>query len=148
MDYRRLNPGQVRPEATRAMAALGRISSQGGLDKLLLELVKLRASQINGCGFCIGMHAADARKEGEDQLRLDLLGAWHEAPCYSARERAALAWTEGLTRIADATIDDAAYAAVREYFSEEELVELTMAIVTINGWNRIAIAFGAIPGSH
>ena len=148
MEYRRLNPLQVRPEVQRAMATLGRVSSQGDIEKSLLELVKLRASQINGCGFCIGMHAADARKEGEQQLRLDLLSAWHEAPCYSARERAALAWTESVTRIADGMLDDVVYAAAREQFSEAELVDLTMAIIAINGWNRIAIAFGAIPGSH
>ncbi len=148
MEYRRANYAKLRPGAQRAMAGLGNYAGRGEIEKSLLELVKLRASQINGCGFCIGMHAADARKEGEQQLRLDLLSAWHEAPCYSERERAALAWTEALTRIADATVDDATYAAAREHFSEEELIDLTMSIININGWNRIAIAFGAIPGSH
>jgi AhpD family alkylhydroperoxidase len=148
MELRRLNYSRVRPEAQRAMAGLERYTRGGAIEHALLELVKLRASQLNGCGFCIDMHARDARHAGETEQRLYGLSAWHEAPFYSPRERAALAWTEALTRLPDGHVDDALYAATREHFSEEELVDLTMAIVTINGWNRLAIGFGAIPGSY
>jgi AhpD family alkylhydroperoxidase len=132
----------------RAMRGLGQYQAQGAIEHSLLELVKLRASQINNCGFCIDMHARDARRAGEQEQRLYGLSAWRESPFYSDRERAALAWTEALTRLADGHVSDELYAATREHFSEEELVDLTMAIVTINGWNRIAHAFGAIPGSY
>lgn len=148
MDFRRLNYYKVRPEAMRAMRGLGQYQAQGAIEHSLLELVKTRASQINHCGFCIDMHTRDARRAGETEQRLYGLSTWRDAPFYSDRERAALAWTEALTSVADSHVDDALYAATREHFSEEELVDLTMAIVTINGWNRIAHAFGAIPGSY
>jgi AhpD family alkylhydroperoxidase len=148
MEFRRLNYYKVRPEAMRAMRGLGQYQAQAAIELSLLELVRLRASQINHCGFCIDMHTRDARRGGETEQRLYGLSTWREAPFYSDRERAALAWTEALTRVSDGAVDDALYAATREQFSEEELVDLTMAIVTINGWNRISHAFGAVPGSY
>ena len=144
MEFQRANYAKVRP----AMRGLGQFVSQCGLEHSLLELVKVRASQLNNCGFCIDMHTRDARQAGETEQRLYCLSVWHEAPFYSERERAALAWTEALTLVADGHADDALYAATREHFSEEELVDLTMAIVLINGWNRLSIGFGAIPGSY
>jgi AhpD family alkylhydroperoxidase len=115
--------------------------SLGGLEVSLMELVKMRASQINGCAFCLHMHALDARKHGESEERLYLLDAWRESPLYSERERAALEWTEALTLVAQTHAPDAAYEAVRAQFSEEELVKLTMLIVAINGWNRVSVGF-------
>jgi AhpD family alkylhydroperoxidase len=104
----------------------------------------MRASQINGCAFCLDMHSKDARKQGETEARLYLLNAWHESPLYSERERAALAWTEALTLIAQTHAPDADYELVKQHFSPEELVKLTMLIVTINAWNRIAIGFRSV----
>ena len=148
MEFHRANYARVRPEAMRAMRGLEQFVRQGSIEHSLLELVKLRASQLNNCGFCIDMHTRDARKAGEQEQRLYCLSVWREAPFYSDRERAALAWTEALTLVADGKADDALYAATREHFSEEELIDLTMAIVAINGWNRLSIGFGAIPGSY
>jgi AhpD family alkylhydroperoxidase len=116
-----------------------------GLEQSLIELVKTRASQINGCAYCINMHTSDARKHGETEQRLYLLNAWREAPAYSERERAALAWTEAVTLIADTHAPDDLYAEVRKHFSEAETVNLTMLIATINAWNRLAISFRAVP---
>jgi len=107
--------------------------------------VKTRASQINGCAYCIALHTADARKRGETDERLHLLNAWHEAPIYSARERAALAWTDALTRIIETHAPDDAFEQVRAQFSEKEIADLTLAIVAINGWNRLAISFRRPP---
>ncbi|MGH7620244.1 MAG: carboxymuconolactone decarboxylase family protein, partial [Gemmatimonadaceae bacterium] len=118
-----------------------------GLEHSLLELVKLRASQINGCAYCLDMHAKDARAAGESEQRICVLSTWREAPFYSARERAALAWTEAVTLI-NAGVTDELYESVREHFNEKELVDLTMAIITINGWNRLAIGLGADVGSY
>lgn len=114
---------------------------ESGLEHSLLELVKTRVSQINGCAYCIDMHTKDARAAGETEQRLYGLSAWHEAPYYSDRERAALAWAEAITNISQTHASDAEYEAARAHFGEEELVKLTMAIITINGWNRLAIAF-------
>jgi AhpD family alkylhydroperoxidase len=119
-----------------------------GLEHSLLELVKTRASQINGCAYCIDMHTKDARALGETEQRLYALSAWRETPFFSSRERAALEWTETLTRIADAGVPDEVYRHVREEFDEVSLVNLSLAIVTINGWNRLAIAFATVPGSY
>jgi len=121
---------------------------QSGLENSLLELVRLRASQINGCGYCIDMHTKDARLAGETEQRLYLLSAWREAPFYTDRERAALAWTEAVTRISPESVDDALYESVRRHFNEKELVDLTLAIIAINGWNRLAISFRTEPGSY
>jgi AhpD family alkylhydroperoxidase len=115
------------------------------LEPSLRELVKIRASQINACAFCLHMHLRDARKAGESQERLDLIGAWREAPVFSARERAALAWTEAVTLVADTHVPDEVYDTARAEFTEQELVDLTMAVVAINGWNRLLIAFRVPP---
>lgn len=113
-----------------------------------MELVKFRASQINGCAYCLDMHSKDARAHGESEQRLYTLDAWRETPFFTPRERAALAWTEAITRIADTHAPDSVYDEVRTEFSDEELVDLTLAIVTINGWNRLAIAFRQVPGEY
>jgi AhpD family alkylhydroperoxidase len=130
------------------MLGLERFVRGCGLEHPLLELVKTRASQINGCAYCIDMHTKDARAAGETEQRLYGLSAWREAPFYTDRERAALEWTEALTLISEDEISDELYARVRERFSEEEIVNLTMAIVAINGWNRLAVPFRAVPGSY
>ncbi len=118
------------------------------LEASLRELVKLRASQINGCAYCIDMHSKDARANGESEQRLYGLVAWRETPYYTERERAALAWTEAVTLIADNDVPDELYEQVRKHFSEQEIVDLTLAIVAINGWNRLAISFRVVPGTY
>lgn len=130
------------------MLALNQFAHDCGLEHSLLELVKTRASQINGCAFCIDMHTIDARAAGETEQRLYLLNAWREAPFYSDRERAALAWTEAVTLVSETGVPDDVYGDVRQHFSEEELVNLTWAIVVINGWNRMSVAFRAQPGNY
>ena len=132
---------RLQPILPRSLEALGDAVEKSGLDKRLIELVKIRASQINGCAFCLNMHSVDARKLGESQERLDLVPAWREARCFSARERAALAWTEALTLISAGSVPDEIYGEAARQFSAEELANLTAAIVAINGWNRIAVAF-------
>lgn len=144
----RLNYFQASPGALQAMVELERYVRECGLERSLIELVKLRASQINGCAYCIDMHTKDARAEGETEQRLYLLSAWREAPFYSDRERAALAWTEALTEIATYGVEDELYDDVREQFSEKELVDLTTAIVMINGWNRYSVSFRPKVGSY
>ncbi len=143
VDYRHATPA-----ALQAMSGLERYVRSSGLEPSLLELVKLRASQINGCGYCLDMHSKDARAQGETEQRIYVLSAWREAPFYTARERAALAWTEALTKIADTEITDALYDSARAQFSEKELVDLTMAVITINGWNRLSMSFGTEVGSY
>ena len=133
------------PETIDALVQLEKKVQSSGLEQSLIELVKTRASQINGCAFCINMHTQDARKHGETEQRLYLLNAWREAPAYSERERAALAWTEALTLISETHAPDDAYEQVRAQFSEAETVNLTMLIATINAWNRLAISFRALP---
>jgi AhpD family alkylhydroperoxidase len=140
----RMNPYQAAPEAMKAMGALENYVQTCGLEASLIELVKTRASQINGCAFCIHMHTGDARARGETEERLYLLDAWHESPLYSERERAALAWTEALTLISQTHVPDAVYDEVRRQFAEEELVKLTLLVATINAWNRIAISFRSV----
>jgi AhpD family alkylhydroperoxidase len=132
---------RLQPVIPRSLGALGEAAQKAGLDKRLIEFVKLRASQINGCAFCVNMHSQDARQLGESQERLDLVPVWREAPCFSARERAALAWTEALTLISAGLVPDEIYREVSAQFTAEELANLTAAIVAINGWNRIAVAF-------
>ncbi len=136
---------QLQPVFRQSLTALGKAAEAAGLEPLLIELVKLRASQINGCAFCLHMHAADARKLGETQERLDVLGAWREVGCFSPREQAAILWTEALTEIARHEAHDAAYEAVAASFSEAEIAGLTAAILAINGWNRLAIGFKMAP---
>lgn len=144
----RIDYARTSPEALRAMYGLEGFVRRSGIDHSLLHLVKMRASQINGCAYCIDMHSKDARAAGEAEQRLYALDAWRETPFYTPRERAALAWTEALTNVRDGHVPDAVFAEAREHFGEEELVNLTMAVVAINGWNRIAIAFRAVPGSY
>ena len=119
-----------------------------GLDHRLLHLIKMRASQLNGCAYCIDMHSKDARALGEDEQRLYALDAWRETPFFSERERAALEWTEAVTLISQGHVPDAVYNSVRAKFSEDELVSLTFAVTTINAWNRLSIAFRAVPGAY
>ena len=130
------------------MYGLQNTVNSSGLERNLLELVKMRASQINGCAYCLDMHSKDARAAGETEQRLYLLDAWRETSLYSERERAALEWTEALTLIGEGHVPDAVYASAREHFSEEELVNLALAVVTINGWNRFSIAFRAEAGKY
>lgn len=137
----RLDPYKVSPKLLQAMIDLNAKVEASGLEHSLIELVKIRASQINGCAFCIHMHTRDARKLGETEERLYLLDAWRESPLYTERERAALAWTEALTLISQTHAPDDVYAQLKAQFSEEEQVKLTMLIVTINAWNRLAIGF-------
>jgi len=144
----RIDYSKVTPEGYRAMSGLERYVRGSGLERSLLELVKLRASQINGCAYCIDMHWKDARESGESEQRLYGLMAWRESPYYMERERAALAWTEAVTLIADNHVPDDLYEEVRQYFQETELVNLTLAIVAINGWNRLAISFRTEPGTY
>ena len=145
----RINFYKAAPEAIQAMRGLEHyINQSSGLEPSLRELVKTRASQINGCAYCIDMHTKDAREAGETEQRLYALDAWRETPFYTERERAALEWTEAVTLIAEDHVPDDVFARVRPHFSEEELVKLTLAIVAINGWNRFAIAFRSVPGSY
>ena len=137
----RANIYTVSPAIFKAWHAFATQVGECGLEKSLLELVKIRASQINGCANCLNMHTAEARKLGETEQRLHLLAAWHEAPCYTSRERAALAWTEHLTEIAGKRAPDAIYEALDGQFSKEEQLQLTMMINVINGWNRLAVGF-------
>lgn len=144
----RIEYAKVAPGAYKAMLGLEQYVRGCGLEPSLLELVKMRASQLNGCAFCLDMHSQDARAAGETEQRLYLLDAWREAPFYSERERAALAWTEAVTMVSGGHVPDDVYAAARERFTEEELVNLTMAVVAINGWNRLAIGFRSEPGHY
>ena len=135
------------PEALKAMLALETAVSRLPLEKSLIELVKLRASQINGCAFCVDMHVKEAKIHGERELRLHHVAVWRESPLFSAQERAALEWTEALTQLSPHGVSDAIYANVREQFSEQELSELSFLVVAINGWNRLSVAFRNVPGS-
>lgn len=137
----RLNPYEAAPRHVQAFLAMSAAAEKGTIEPALLELVKMRSSQINGCANCLNMHSAQARKAGETEQRLYLLNAWEEAPCYSDRERAALAWTDHLTEIAGKRAPEAVYAALAEQFTPEEQVQLTMMINVINGWNRLAVGF-------
>ena len=144
----RIDYTKVAPGALRAMYGLEKYLAESSVEPPLRELVKLRASQINGCAYCIDMHTKNARAAGESEQRLFGLVAWREAPYYTERERAALAWTEALTLIADDHVSDELYEGTRRQFSEQEMVDLTLAIVTINAWNRIAISFRSEPGTY
>ena len=144
----RLDPRKVAPEAMKAVSDLHAYVRRCGLDHNLLELIKLRASQINGCAWCMDMHSKELRAAGETEQRLHLLSVWRECPFYSERERAALAWTEALTRLTVGNVPDDVFALARAQFTEEELVKLTLAIFAINGANRINIAFRTVPGDY
>ena len=140
----RLNIFQVAPEGIKAMMAVEAAIENSGLDHGLAELVKMRASQINGCAFCLHMHATDAVKHGESHMRLHLLDAWRESPLFTDRERAALAWTESLTKVAETGAPDADYAPLKSHFSDAEIGNLTLLIGAINLWNRTQIGLRAI----
>ena len=144
----RLDYAKGSPAGLKAMMALNHVVETSGLERSLLELVKTRASQINGCAYCIDMHTLDARAAGESEQRLYLLNAWREAPFYTDRERAALAWTEAVTLVSESHVPDDVFEEARRHFTEEELVKLTWAVVVINGWNWMAIAFRAQPGNY
>jgi len=143
VDYRK-----AAPDAFKAMLALEAGVHRTGLEPSLIELVKMRVSQINGCAYCLDMHSKDARAAGETEQRLYLLSAWREAPFYTDRERAALSWAEAVTLVATNDLPDALYDEVRTQFDEKGMVELTLAIIAINGWNRLAIGFRAEVGGY
>jgi AhpD family alkylhydroperoxidase len=134
--------------ALQAMQGLEGYVRKSGIEHSLLELIKVRASQLNGCAYCIDMHTKDARAEGETEQRLYALSAWGETPFFSERERAALEWAEALTLISETHVPDEIYERVRPHFTDAELINLTLGIVVINGWNRIAISFRAVPGTY
>jgi AhpD family alkylhydroperoxidase len=144
----RLDFKKISPDVHKAMLGLEKTVNASRLEASLLDLVRLRASQINGCAQCIDMHSKDLRAQGENEERLDLLNAWREAPFYTERERVALAWTEAVTLIADGHAPDEVYEEVRKHFTDAELVNLTLAIVAINGWNRLNVAFRTVPGTY
>ncbi len=144
----RLNALEVAQGAIKAMYGLELYLAKSGLETPLLHLLKLRVSQINGCAYCIDMHWKDLIAEGETEQRLYMLDAWRESPFYSERERAALAWAEAVTMVTEGRVPDEVFEEARKHFNEAELVNLTLAIVAINGWNRLNIAFRTIPGGY
>ena len=144
----RLNIGAISPAAYRAMLGLEKFIHESSIEPKLAHLLKMRASQINGCAYCLDMHTKDARAAGETEQRLYLLDAWRETPLYTERERAALAWTEALTRVTDGHVSDEVYSEASDHFTEQELVALTIAVVAINGWNRFNIAFRPEVGGY
>jgi AhpD family alkylhydroperoxidase len=144
----RLNYAKAFPEGIHALLGLGKALAASGLEPGLVELVKIRASQLNGCAYCIDMHTRDARALGETEQRIYALFAWRETPFFTPRERAALAWTEALTNIQQGHASNEAYEEVRPAFSDAELTQLTLAIAYINAWNRVALGFRAEPGSY
>ncbi|MGC1482418.1 MAG: carboxymuconolactone decarboxylase family protein [Candidatus Acidiferrum sp.] len=135
-------------EAQKAMYALEQYIAGCGLEHGLIHLLKMRASQINGCAYCLDMHSKDARALGETEQRLYELDAWRETPFYTDRERAALAWTEAITLVSQTHVPDSVYEEVRKHFGEKEIVDLTLVVTTINAWNRLAIALRAVPGHY
>jgi AhpD family alkylhydroperoxidase len=144
----RINYSKYAPEAQKALYALERYIATCGLDHKLIHLIKMRASQINGCAFCIDMHSKDARAIGETEQRLYELNAWRETPFYTDAERAALEWTESLTLVSETHVPDEVYESVRKHFSEKEIVDLTLIAGMINLWNRLAISVRAVPGEY
>ena len=144
----RIDFTRVAPSAIKAMLDFSNYSEHSGLEASLLELVKMRASQINGCAYCLDMHWKDLRAIGETEQRLYSLDAWRECPYYTERERAALAWAEAVTFITQGHVPDSVYEQVRQHFSEKELCDLTLAVATINAWNRLAIAARTTPGTY
>lgn len=140
----RLDYFKKAPELMKSVLALNAAVDECGLEKGLLHLIKLRASQVNGCSFCVDMHAHEARTDGESEQRLYLVAAWRESPLFTVRERAAFAWTEQVTLISQGGVPEALYSAARDQFSEEELVKLTVAVAIINTWNRLCAAFHTI----
>jgi AhpD family alkylhydroperoxidase len=146
--HQRIDYRQVAPDAVRAQRGIEQYVRSSGLEHSLVHLVKLRASYINGCAYCVDMHTKDARLEGESEQRLYAVPVWRETPFFTPRERAALAWAEAVTELARAGVPDELFAEVRQHFTEKELVDLTMAVIAINGWNRLAVTFRTPPGSY
>jgi AhpD family alkylhydroperoxidase len=144
----RLNLTDVAPDGYRALLGLETYVRRSSLEKSLYELVKIRASQLNGCAYCIDMHTKDARAAGETEQRLYCLSAWRECPFYTDRERAGLEWAEAVTLVHDGQVPDDVYDRVRPHFTDKELADLNFAVVVINAWNRVAIPFRAVPGSY
>lgn len=144
----RINVQEQGQQALASLFGMNKYLSKCGIESALLELLYFRVSQINGCAYCLDMHAKDLRAKGETEQRLYLLSAWQEAPLYTGRERAALTWAEALTRLGAGTVPDRIYNMVREHFSEQEVIDLTVAVITINSYNRINIAFGAPVGTY
>jgi AhpD family alkylhydroperoxidase len=144
----RLNYGKAAPGVYDAMDALDQYLQTCGLERTLIFLVQLRVSQINGCAYCLDMHWKDLRAAGEDEQRLYSLDAWRECPYYSDRERAALAWAEAVTRVADGHVPDDVYDVARAQFGDKELADLTLSVATINAWNRLSIAARLVPGEY
>jgi AhpD family alkylhydroperoxidase len=143
IDYRK-----IAPDGISALSGLENYVRQSDLDPALLELVKLRASQLNGCAYCIDMHTKDARAGGESEQRLYAVAVWRETPFFTERERAALAWTEAVTQVSHEHVPEGVYEFAHRLFSDKELVDLTLAIIAINGWNRLAISFRSVPGTY
>ncbi len=148
MSNKRLDYATVSPKSLKGMLELEKFIHGSDMGKNLFELVKMRVSQINRCAYCLDMHSKDARRGGETEQRLYALSAWREAPFYSERERAALEWAEELTLISQSEVSDKLYEKMLDHFTEEELVTLTMAIIAINGWNRLGISFRAEAGTY
>lgn len=144
----RLNYSKVAPEGIRALGGLEEYLRKSGLEPDLLNLIKARASQLNGCAYCLDMHTKDARAAGETEQRLYALSVWRGTPFYTDRERAALGWTDAVTLVSQGPIPDALYQEARRHFSEKELVDLTLGVVAVNGWNRLSIAFRTVPGTY
>lgn len=144
----RLNAYKVAPGLYPSLVNLQKYIDSCGLDRKLLELVRMRSSQINGCAFCLDMHTKDARAIGETEQRLYLISAWRESPFYTDRERAALEWTEAVTLVSESNVPDEVYERVKQHFTPAELVNLTAAIAMINTWNRLSVAFRAVPGEY
>jgi AhpD family alkylhydroperoxidase len=144
----RIHYPQVAPEALRAMYALEQYGRSNGLEGSLLELLRMRVSHLNGCAHCIDMHTKDARAAGESEQRLYAVPVWRETPFFTPRERAALAWAEAVTELAEGGVPDSVYAEAREHFDERELVNLTMVVIAINGWNRLNVAFRIEAGGY
>jgi AhpD family alkylhydroperoxidase len=144
----RIAYAKVAPEVVKAMRALEEQIRRSAIERPLIELVRMRASQINGCAYCIDMHSKDARAAGETEQRLYALNAWRETPFFTDRERAALAWTEAVTLVAEDHVPDDVFELARKHFDERELVELTLVVAAINAWNRFAIAFRVVPGTY
>jgi AhpD family alkylhydroperoxidase len=143
IDYTKLSPGGY-----KAMLGLELYLNRSSLEKKLLHMIKLRVSQINGCAFCLDMHWKDLQAEGESEQRMYSLDAWRETDYYSDRERAALAWAEAITKVTEGHVPDEVFEATRQHFSEQEMADLTFAVVAINGWNRLSIAFRVVPGTY
>jgi AhpD family alkylhydroperoxidase len=148
MTQQRLASRQISPDGYKALVGVENYVRQSGLEQRLIELVKMRASQINGCAYCLDMHSRDARRAGETEQRLYLLDAWHETSLYTPREQVALAWTDAVTRIADTHAPDDVYEGLRSHFSEKEIVDLTILVGMINLWNRLAISFRNQPAAE